>query len=87
MDVCTDNINNTRGNTLLNDKNNIKMKKIKINIEVEPPHKFFECTSEQQNEWINFEMGSIPQISLDNPLHDYSLLEDTEVIYWSQPNE
>tara|TARA_B110000259_G_C13957887_1_gene379475 strand:- start:307 stop:465 length:159 start_codon:yes stop_codon:yes gene_type:complete len=37
-----------------------------------------ECTDEQFEEWVKFEVGDIGSINIDNPLHEYSL-EDTDV--------
>lgn len=64
--------------------------KLSISMEVEIPKyfaPFHNASKQQQNEWIKFNLGDLPEISLDNPLHDYALLEDVTVTYWSIPNE
>ncbi|NLR94944.1 hypothetical protein [Flammeovirga agarivorans] len=44
------------------------MKKVSFNISPPVP-----CTEEQFREWIEYNLGAIASISLDNPLSDFEL--------------
>lgn len=59
---------------------------MKIYLEIEVPiSKEFEsliddCSKEQVNEWVKFNIGAIGGVNMHNPLADYTLFEDSDLI-------